>query len=100
AAQFQKAGLEPAGTGGFIQPVKFKTRRVVEAQSSVALVKDGKTEPFTLGEVANINARVDPAPTVEAPLVFVGYGLSVPEQNINDFQGLNLKGAVVVYISA
>jgi Zn-dependent M28 family amino/carboxypeptidase len=100
AAQFQKAGLEPAGMGGYIQPVKLKTRRVIEAQSSVALVKDGKTEPFTLGEDANINARVDPAPSVDAPLVFVGYGLSVPEQNINDFQGLNLKGAVVVYISA
>ena len=32
AAQFQNAGLEPAAVGGYIQPVKFKTRRIVEAQ--------------------------------------------------------------------
>ena len=44
--------------------------------------------------------RVDPAPSLDAPLVFVGYGLNIPERNINDFAGLNLKGAIVVYISA
>jgi Zn-dependent M28 family amino/carboxypeptidase len=100
AAQFQKAGLEPAGIGGYIQPVKLKTRKIVEAQSSLALVNNGKTEALTLGEDANIGLRVDPAPAVEAPLVFVGYGLNIPERQINDFSGVNLKGAVVVYISA
>src|SRR5947207_14135875 len=81
AAQFQKAGLEPAGVGGYIQPVNFKARRIVEAQSSLALVRDGKAEPLTLGEDANFNMRIDPAPSVDAPLVFVGYGLKVPDQN-------------------
>jgi hypothetical protein len=33
--------------------------------------------------------RVDPPSSVEAPLVFVGYGLHVPERNINDFAGVN-----------
>jgi Zn-dependent M28 family amino/carboxypeptidase len=101
AAQFQKAGLEPAGAaGGFVQPVKFKTRRIVEAQSSLAIVRDGKNDPLSFVDDANVSVRVDPAPTVDAPLVFVGYGLNIPEQRIDDFQGLNLKGAVVVYISA
>src|SRR5204863_9265503 len=49
---------------------------------------------------ANISMRVDPAAAVEAPLVFVGYGLNIPERNINDFAGVNLKGAIVVHISA
>ena len=79
--------------------MQFKTRRIVEAQSSLALVKNGKTEPLTLGDDANISVRVDPAPSVDAPLVFVGYGLNIPERNINDFAGVNLKGAIVVYIS-
>ena len=100
AGQFQRAGLEPAGIGGYIQPVKFKTRRIVEAQSSLALIRGGKTEPLTLGEDANISLRVDPAGSLEAPLVFVGYGLNIPERSINDFAGVNLKGAVVVYVSA
>jgi Zn-dependent M28 family amino/carboxypeptidase len=100
AAHFQQAGLEPAGTNGYIQPVAFKTRRIIEAQSSLALVRDGKTEPLSFVDDANVSMRADPAPSVDAPLVFAGYGLHIPEQNIDDFQGLNLKGAVVVYISA
>ena len=116
AAQFQKAGLEPAGVGGYIQPVKFKSRRILEDKSSLALVRNPSTssgspragsrgdgqivEPLTLGEDATISMRVDPAPSLEAPLVFVGYGLNIPERNINDFAGVNLKGAIVVYVSA
>ena len=100
AAEFQRAGLEPAGTRGYLQPIAFTTRRVVESQSSIALVRGGRTEPLTLGEDANIITRTDPSPSLDAPLVFAGYGLNVPERNINDLQGLDLKGAVVVYLSA
>lgn len=101
AAQFQKAGLEPAGaSGGYIQPVQFTTRRIIESDSSLALVRDGNSEPLTLGEDANISMRVDPAPVLDAPLVFAGYGLNIPEQGINNLAGLNLKGAIVVYIAA
>ena len=63
-------------------------------------MRNGATEQLTLGEDANISLRVDPAPSVDAPLVFVGYGLRIPERGIDDFTGLTLSGAVVVYISA
>src|SRR5438552_11145002 len=53
AAQFKKSGLEPAGVGGYIQPVAFKTRRIVEAKSSLTLIRDGKSEALALGEDAN-----------------------------------------------
>ena len=99
-AQFAKAGLEPSASVGYIQPVPFNARKIVEAQSSLTLVTNGKREPLALGEDANISMRVDPAPTVDAPLVFVGYGLNVPEQHINDLAGVSLTGAVVVYVSA
>jgi Zn-dependent M28 family amino/carboxypeptidase len=100
AAQFRKSGLEPAVGGGYIQPVPFKTRKIIEAESSLALLRDGNTEPLKLGDDTNINLRVDPAPTVEAPLVFVGYGLHIPERGIDDFAGVNLKGAMVVYVAS
>lgn len=99
ASQFHKAGLEPAGTNGYLQPIKFSTRRIVESQSSLALVRDGALEPLTLGLDANFNMRIEPAPAVDAPLVFVGYGLAVPEFGIHDLDGLNLKGAVVVHLA-
>src|SRR2546426_7209604 len=54
AAQFKQAGLEPAGTSGFIQPVKFKTRKIDEAHSSLALVRNGTSEPLALREDANL----------------------------------------------
>ena len=100
AAQFKKAGLEPAGTDGFIQTVKFKTRKIDEAHSSLALVRGGETEALTLGEDANFSMRIDPAPSVDAPLVYVGYGLRIPERHMDDLAGLPLKGAVVVYITS
>lgn len=97
--QLKKDGLEPAGVNGYYQPVKFESRQIVEKDSSVALVRDGKTEPLTLGEDAFFSTRIDLAPSVEAPLVFVGYGLSVPEMNYDDLAGLDLKGKIVVILA-
>jgi len=100
ADQFKKSGLEPAGTNGYIQTVGFRTRQIDESRSSLALARQGTTVPLTLGEHANFSLRIDPAPSVEAPLVFVGHGLNIPEQRINDLEGLDLHGAVVVYLNA
>jgi Zn-dependent M28 family amino/carboxypeptidase len=98
AEQFKAAGLAPAGTAGYLQPVQFTSRKIVEAQSSLALVRDGKAEPVALGPEAAFSMRIDPAPQVEAPLVFVGYGLKIPELKIDDLAGQDLRGKVVVYL--
>ena len=42
-------------------------------------------EPLTLGEDANFSVRSEPAAALEAPLVFAGYGLKIPERQIDDF---------------
>jgi Zn-dependent M28 family amino/carboxypeptidase len=99
AAEFEKAGLQPAGTNAYIQPVKFHARRIDESHSSLALVRDGALEPLVLGEDAYISTRVDPAPALEAPLVFAGYGLVVPEMHHDDLAGLDVRGKIVVYLS-
>jgi len=98
--QLQKAGLQPAGTDGFYQPVKFQTLQIVEKESSLSLIHDAKTEPLVLGEDADLSTRMDAAPQVEAPLVFVGYGLTIPEKNYDDLAGLDLQGKVAVEVSA
>jgi Zn-dependent M28 family amino/carboxypeptidase len=97
--QLKKAGLEPAGTNGYYQPVKFQARQIVEKDSKLALIRDGKTEPLTLGEDTFFSTRGDLARQVQAPLVFVGWGLTVPEQNYDDLAGLDLKGKVAVLVS-
>ncbi len=97
--QLKADGLQPAGSNGFYQPVKFVSRQIDESGSSLALVRNGKDEPLVLGEDAMFSTRVDLAPQVNAPLVFVGYGLRVPEKDYDDFAGLDVKGKVVVVIS-
>jgi len=97
--QLKVAGLQPAGTDGFYQPVKFESRQIVEKDSSLALVRNGKVEPLTLGEDAYFSTRVDLAPELQAPLVFVGYGLSIPEKNYDDLAGLDLNGKVAVILN-
>src|SRR5271167_5052470 len=97
--QLKSAGLEAAGVNGFYQPVKLVSRQIDESGSSLALVRNGKDEPLLLGEDAMFSTRVDLAPEVDAPLVFAGYGLRVPEKEYDDFAGLDLKGKVVVIVS-
>ena len=97
--QLKADGVEPAGNDGYYQPVKFEVRQIVEKDSSIALIRDGKSEPLTLGEDAFFNTRVNLAPEIEAPLVFVGYGLTIPEKNYDDLAGLDLKGKVAVIFS-
>lgn len=97
---FRRAGLRPAGTDGYLQTVRFRTRRVVEERSSLALVRDGgAVEPIVLGDEATLGMRINPAPHIEAPLVFAGYGLTVPELSYDDLEGLDVRGKVVVLMS-
>jgi Zn-dependent M28 family amino/carboxypeptidase len=98
-SQLQAAGVEPAGTQGYYQPIAFDSRTLLEQDSSVALVRDGVATPLTLGEDANMGTRVDAVSGVTAPLVFAGYGLSIPENNYDDLAGLDLRGKVAVIIT-
>jgi len=98
--QFERAGLKPLGTSGYQQPIKFDKKELVPAESSLALVRDGAVEPLALGSEASLSARGDLAPEVEAPMVFVGYGMVIPEVHYNDLADLDLKGKIAVYVSA
>ena len=97
--ELKSAGGEPAGVNGFYQPVKFVSRQIVEKDCSLTLIRNGKRESLSLGEDAVIGTRVMPAPEVEAPLIFVGYGLKVPENNYDDFAGVDIRGKIVVIFS-
>jgi Zn-dependent M28 family amino/carboxypeptidase len=99
AAAFRRAGLAPLGSNGFMQPVRLATRTVDESRSQLTLIRDGREERLVLGEDAAFVLRAPLAERVEAPLVFAGYGLDLPAYGINDLQGLDLRGKVVVYMT-
>jgi hypothetical protein len=99
SGQFRKLGLKPAGATGYRQPVKFDSRLLVQEQSSLTLIRDGKEEPLALGADASLSARAELAPKLEAPMVFVGYGLVIPEAHWDELAGLDLKGKIAVYVN-
>ena len=99
-AQFAKIGLKPGGVAGYRQPVRFESRVLVAGQSRLALARDGREEPLTLGDDASLSARGELDGSVEAPMVFVGYGLSIPEAEWDDLAGLDLRGKIAVYVNA
>jgi hypothetical protein len=103
--KFKSYGLEPAGVdGAFYQPVKFDVQRVLEDQSSMALVTKGTATPLVIGEDAVLGTRLAQPKSVNAPLIFVGYGLHLPEAQYDDFNSAAvpravLKGKIVVYVN-
>ena len=99
AKEFEKSGLKPAGTEGYLQTVRLTSRSIDESQSRLTLVRGTGQEPLVLGQDATINSSVDPAPTLDAELVFAGYGLTIPEAHHDDFAGLDVRGKVVVILA-
>ena len=98
AGQFGRIGLKPAGTDGYLRPIKLQSRRIVEAHSALALDGPGGAHPLILGDDAILSLRADPAPTVEAEMVFVGHGLTISEAGIDDFREVDVRGKVAVYL--
>jgi Zn-dependent M28 family amino/carboxypeptidase len=96
--QFDRLGLKPAGVKGYLQPVPLETRQITEA--SIELIRDGKAEPVVNGQEATLTSRGDVQPLVEAPIVFVGYGMSIPEAGYDDLTTVDLKGKVAMYVNA
>ena len=100
-SRFKAEGLKPAGTLGYLQPVKFEQQLIDQDASTLDLVAaDGSITPLNVGRDSRIGAGSAPAPDrIDAPLVFLGYGLHLPKQGADDFAGMDLKGKIVVVLS-
>ena len=103
--KFRSYGLEPAGVGGsYYQPVHFIEQWVEAGKSSLNLVVDGQTQPLALGQDAVLSSRSPEPATVDAGLVFLGYGLHLPDSNYDDFNSTevpagSLRGKIIVVIN-
>jgi len=100
-SRFEAEGLKPAGVDGYLQPVAFEQQLIDQSASTETLVgEDGGTAALVVGQDALIAAGGGPRPAqIDAPLVFIGYGLHLPKQGHDDFAGLDLKGKIAVVIS-
>lgn len=100
-AELARLGLEPAGTQGFLQPAAFTEHRIDLLRSQLALMNGADRQPIDMPEQAIPSARSGPPPaTVDgAPLVFIGYGLHMPQAGHDDLAGVDLRGRIAVFVS-
>lgn len=99
AGQFERAGLKPGGKSSYFQPVDFKQISINEARSNLALVQDGRTIEVPVPGEAQLGYGADSAPSLEARVVFAGYGLKIPEASYDDLKDPAIKGAVVAFLT-
>lgn len=96
-AQALAAGLKPGNGNSFRQAVKIAGVLATPQHSSLALEAGGAALPLAFGSDwvwGPGDAR--PASTLDAGLLFVGYGIAAPEENWDDYKGMDVKGKVLV----
>ncbi len=99
AGEFERLGLKPAGPGGYLQPVALKEQTVDPARSSLVLKSAKGSRPLAMADELLLGARVPQPGAVDAPLVFLGYGLHLPENGHDDLAGFDLTGKMVVVLA-
>jgi len=90
AAQFALYGLKPAGDDGtYLQKVDFTGVLTQPGSSFSLLPSHGAPLDLKLGDdyVTNNQTQTESV-DIDAPVVFVGYGIEAPEYRWNDFKGV------------
>ena len=101
ADQFAALGLEPGGDDGtFFQVVPLSRTQQDGPATITVRGADGWSRTLERGpEVLVASDRPVRRITVEnAPLVFVGYGVTAPERGWDDFGDVDLTGAIMVVL--
>ncbi|WP_337871813.1 M28 family peptidase [Ignavibacterium sp.] len=93
AKEFEKAGLEPAFNGSYFQQFPFISDIQLGKNSFEIISK----EKFSL----EVEKDFIPLPfsdnlEVEGKLVFAGFGISSKDNNYDDYEGIDVKGKILV----
>ncbi|HEY8714533.1 MAG TPA: M28 family metallopeptidase, partial [Candidatus Acidoferrum sp.] len=100
ASQFESLGLEPAGDHGtYFQNVPLRSMKPDESKTSFTINRGGKQENLVFRK--DYISYGDPSraeSSVEAPVVFVGEGVTAPDQNYDDYRGIDAKGKIVAML--
>jgi Zn-dependent M28 family amino/carboxypeptidase len=101
AAQFKSYGVMPAGDQGtYFQQVNFFGVTTDPKQTSFAFVPKSGPEialKFADDYVANDQTHSQKS-QIDAPLVYVGYGINAPEYKWDDYKGVDVKGKVLLML--
>ena len=98
AAQFKSYGLKPAGENGtYFEQVPMVAVKTLPATTFALVPNDGA--PLDLKALDNYvttNEAQNESAEIDAPIVFVGYGISAPEYQWDDYKGYDMKGKVAL----
>ncbi|WP_397403879.1 M20/M25/M40 family metallo-hydrolase [Phenylobacterium sp.] len=98
--QFKALGLKPAGdNGGWTQSVPLRRYQTTPGGDYAISVR-GQITPLREQTDLRIETQqpVDQVVIKAAPLVFVGYGVSAPERNWDDFKGVDVRGKMLLVL--
>jgi hypothetical protein len=107
ATELEGMGLHPAVSGSWYQPVPLEKAVTDETASSLTLTVNGKEQKLVeTKDYMLATWFASPAPKnagraesdVSAPVVFVGFGVTAPDQKYDDYAGVDVHGKIVVGI--
>ncbi|HVW75349.1 MAG TPA: M28 family metallopeptidase [Rhizomicrobium sp.] len=105
ASQMKQIGLVPKGGSkdfgaGYFQHVPLLAYRARDPGVMILHDKRGRGVPLVFGTDYLVDGYgLAPVLKLDAPLVFVGYGLVAPEHHRDDYAGLDVRGKIVVALS-
>ena len=98
-SQFERIGLQPGNHGQWFQTVPM-VETTADESTAITIDVDGKPHVLRYGDDMVVGTRTG-KPEVKidgSQLVFVGYGVDAPEQQWNDYAGIDVKGKTVVML--
>ena len=106
ATELEAMGLRPGGLNGtWFQPVPLRKAVLDTSKSSLLLVANGpgansKEQKLVDGQDYVLTGDVTHAENkLEAPIIFVGFGVTAPEANYDDYSGIDVHGKIVLTFS-
>jgi Zn-dependent M28 family amino/carboxypeptidase len=101
ATQFALDGVQPAGDDNtYFQRVPLYAVHTIEDKTRFSFVPaSGSPMELVYGtEIVSKDQTGQAAADIDAPIVFVGYGIRAPEYRWDDYAGVDLKGKVALVI--
>jgi hypothetical protein len=100
ASEFEALGLKPAGQDGtYYQRVPLRQITVEPDKCAVTITENGSASQLKWGDDFIMRgSEVSPDLSIEAPVVFVGYGVRTPDGKYDDYAGLDVKGKIVAVL--
>ncbi|MCY7361638.1 MAG: M28 family peptidase, partial [Ignavibacteria bacterium] len=98
--EFKKYNLTPAGENGYLQPFEMVTHMEIKGNNEFQIISDNIATSFKV-DSDFMPLGFSEKGKIEGELIFMGYGISAPEQNYDDYKDKNgndidIKGKILV----